>query len=217
MDSSMSTALVPIDRCFADGEQHALAGFLAGYRGPTRAAYALDLRQFAVWCTNHQRRLFEVHRVDIECFGRELEARGRARETARRYIEASFTHDDLETCAQLIADGYSFTDHTKSSVAESTEALLEAMQDDINAWSDKELAIDRMMETSDGTVITQFRLTETHSGTYKSVPATGARVTFSTCNILTFGDDGKIIAEEAYYDDLQTMLKLGAVRHTGGG
>jgi hypothetical protein len=86
-----------------------------------------------------------------------------------------------------------------------------------NAWSDKELAIDRMMETSDGTVITQFRLTETHSGTYKSVPATGARVTFSTCNILAFGDDGKIIAEEAYYDDLQTMLKLGAVRHTGGG
>ena len=41
-------------------------------------------------------------------------------ETARRYIEASFTHDDLETCAQLIAHGYSFTDHTKSSVAETT-------------------------------------------------------------------------------------------------
>jgi steroid delta-isomerase-like uncharacterized protein len=138
-------------------------------------------------------------------------------ETARRYLEASFRHDDLETCAQLIADGYSFTDHTKSCVAETTEALLEAMQDDINAWSDKELAIDRMMETSDGTVITQFRLTETHSGTYKSVPATGARITFSTCNILTFDDDGKIIAEEAYYDDLQAMLKLGAVRHTGGG
>ena len=58
-----------------------------------------------------------------------------------------------------------------------------------------------MMETTDGTVITQFRVTETHSGTYKSVPATGARITFSTCNILTFDGDGKIIAEEAYYDE----------------
>jgi integrase/recombinase XerD len=47
---------------------------------------ALDLRQFAVWCANHERRLFEVHRVDIECFGRELEARGRARSTMARRL-----------------------------------------------------------------------------------------------------------------------------------
>ena len=86
MDSSMSTALVPIDRCFADGEELALAGFLAGYRGSTREAYALDLRQFAGWCAIHERRLFEVHRVDIECFGRELEARGRARTTIARRL-----------------------------------------------------------------------------------------------------------------------------------
>jgi integrase/recombinase XerD len=86
MDSSSSTALVPIVRCFGDGEEVALAGFLAGYRGSTREAYALDLRQFAVWCANHERRLFEVHRVDIECFGRELEARGRARATIARRL-----------------------------------------------------------------------------------------------------------------------------------
>jgi integrase/recombinase XerD len=86
MDSSISTALVPIDRYFADGQELALAGFLAGYQGSTRDAYALDLRQFVVWCTNHARRLFEVHRVDIECFGRELEARGRARATIARRL-----------------------------------------------------------------------------------------------------------------------------------
>jgi integrase/recombinase XerD len=50
MDSSVSTALVPVDRCFAGDEEVALAGFLAGYRGSTREAYALDLRQFLVWC-----------------------------------------------------------------------------------------------------------------------------------------------------------------------
>jgi integrase/recombinase XerD len=86
MNANTSVALVPIDRCFADGEELALAGFLAGYRGSTREAYALDLRQFAVWCANHERRLFEVHRVDIECFGRDLEARGRARATIARRL-----------------------------------------------------------------------------------------------------------------------------------
>ena len=69
--------MVPTDWCFADSEEVALAGFLAGYQGSTREAYALDLRQFAVWYASHERRLFAVHRVDIECFGRELEARGR--------------------------------------------------------------------------------------------------------------------------------------------
>ena len=72
MNSNTSVALVRIDRCFADGEGLALAGFLAGYRGSTREAYSLDLRQFAVWCANNERGLFEVHRVDIECLGYEL-------------------------------------------------------------------------------------------------------------------------------------------------
>ena len=86
MDSSVSTALVPIYRCFATAEEVARAGFLAGYRGSTREAYALDLRQFVVWCANHERRLFDVHRLDIECFGRDLEARGRARATIARRL-----------------------------------------------------------------------------------------------------------------------------------
>jgi integrase/recombinase XerD len=86
MNSTTSVALVPVDRCVADGEAVVLAGFLAGYRGSTREAYALDLRQFGMWCADHDRRLFEVHRVDIECFGRELEARGRSRATIARRL-----------------------------------------------------------------------------------------------------------------------------------
>src|ERR1044072_5866477 len=42
-----STALVMIQPVFTDAERLALAGFLAGYRGLTREAYALDLRQFS--------------------------------------------------------------------------------------------------------------------------------------------------------------------------
>jgi len=45
-----STALVMIQPAFTDAERRALAGFLAGYRGQAREAYALDLRQFTTWC-----------------------------------------------------------------------------------------------------------------------------------------------------------------------
>ncbi len=66
---------------FSNTERLALAGFLAGYTGLTREAYALDLRQFASWCQLNHVQLFGVRRADIECFSRDLEAKGRARAT----------------------------------------------------------------------------------------------------------------------------------------
>ena len=65
-------------------EQTTLLGFLAGYRGFTREAYGLDLRQFTTWCWQNDKRLFNIHRIDIECFARDLEDRGKARATVGR-------------------------------------------------------------------------------------------------------------------------------------
>src|SRR6185437_7663319 len=48
--------------------------------------YALDLRQFASWCQQHHVGLFQVRRADIECFARDMEARGRARATITRRL-----------------------------------------------------------------------------------------------------------------------------------
>jgi hypothetical protein len=61
-----STALVTVQPAFTDPERLALAGYLAGYRGLTRDAYALDLRQFASWCRIRSLPLFAVRRADIE-------------------------------------------------------------------------------------------------------------------------------------------------------
>jgi hypothetical protein len=81
-----SAADATIQPAFTDAERVALAGFLAGYRGLTREAYALDLRQFASWCRTRPVALFAVHRADIEGFARDLEAMGRARATVTRRL-----------------------------------------------------------------------------------------------------------------------------------
>ncbi len=81
MTTTPTTDVAVFDPVFSDVEQYALAAFLAGYRGLTRDAYALDLPQFIAWCQEHQVRLF-----DIECFARDLEARGRARATVARRL-----------------------------------------------------------------------------------------------------------------------------------
>ena len=89
---------MPYDRCrpihrarhdppaFTDPERLALAGFLAGYRGLTREAYALDLRQFTTWCRGRSLPLFAVRRADIESVARELEVRGGARATVTKRL-----------------------------------------------------------------------------------------------------------------------------------
>jgi site-specific recombinase XerD len=84
--TATTTALVPLQPAFSDAERLALAGFLAGYRGLTREAYALDLRQFTAWCRARSVPLFAVRRADIEDFARDLEAKGRARATVTRRL-----------------------------------------------------------------------------------------------------------------------------------
>ena len=81
-----STDVAVVDPTLSDAERYALAAFLAGYRGLTRDAYALDLRQFMAWCEERALRLFAVRRADIECFARDLEALGRARATVARRL-----------------------------------------------------------------------------------------------------------------------------------
>ena len=73
---------------FTDAERVALAGFLAGYRGLTREACSLDLRQFASWCRTRSVALFAIRRVDIEGFARDLEAKGQARARVTRRLSA---------------------------------------------------------------------------------------------------------------------------------
>jgi integrase/recombinase XerD len=84
--TSTSTVIATNRPVFSDSGRLALAGFLAGYCGLSREAYALDLRQFTGWCRNRSISLFAVRRADIETFARELEARGRARVTVTRRL-----------------------------------------------------------------------------------------------------------------------------------
>jgi integrase/recombinase XerD len=84
--SSPSTVIAVAEPVFTNAERLALAGFLAGYTGLTREAYALDLRQYTTWCQQHHLHLFWARRADIECFARDLEAKGRARATVTRRL-----------------------------------------------------------------------------------------------------------------------------------
>ena len=93
-----SAALATIQPVFTHAGRVAVAGFLAGYRGLTREACVLDLRQFTSWCRTRSVVLFAVRRAGIETFARDLEARGRARATVTRRVStiAGFRNDAVQ-------------------------------------------------------------------------------------------------------------------------
>ena len=64
MTTTTSAALIPVAPVFTNTERLALAGFLAGYSGLTREAYALGLRQYASWCHLCRRR-HKWHYADL--------------------------------------------------------------------------------------------------------------------------------------------------------
>jgi hypothetical protein len=84
--STTTTTLARREEVFTSSEESALVGFLAGYSGMTREAYALDLRQYVQWSTDRSISLFGARRSDIELFGRHLEHQGRARATIARRL-----------------------------------------------------------------------------------------------------------------------------------
>jgi hypothetical protein len=63
--TTSSASPVPVQPVFTDADRLALAGFLAGYRGLTREANTLDLRQFTAWCRVRSLPLFSARRADI--------------------------------------------------------------------------------------------------------------------------------------------------------
>ena len=84
--SPSAEVAILVEPLFTDSERSALARFLASYSGQTLDAYTLDLRQYTSWCRLHGLHLFQARRADIECYGRDLEARGRARATVARRL-----------------------------------------------------------------------------------------------------------------------------------
>jgi hypothetical protein len=63
--TSSTTAVAVRPVLFTREEELALVGFLAGYSGLPRDAYALDLRQYVAWCNERDITMFGARRADI--------------------------------------------------------------------------------------------------------------------------------------------------------
>ncbi|MDY0830653.1 tyrosine-type recombinase/integrase [Microbacterium sp. BG28] len=81
----------------------AVDGFLARYRGATRALYAGDLRIYQAWCDSHGLDVLEVRRPDLERFREHLEDdRHNAPRSVRRRLQTIRSFYRLAVADELI-------------------------------------------------------------------------------------------------------------------
>ncbi len=82
----MSAAVAIPEPALFDEARLAIAGFLSRYSGPTRTAYATDLRQYFSWCLAQGLDVFAARRGHLELWARSMEERGLARATVGRRL-----------------------------------------------------------------------------------------------------------------------------------
>ena len=62
---------------------------------------------------------------------------------------------------------------------------------------------------ADEGVALEVRISGTHLGSWRGLPATGRRVAFPLCGLYTFDEEGKIAGERIYYDRGSVLHQVG--------
>lgn len=132
------------------------------------------------------------------------------REVAVSFLDAVY-RGDYEVCAPLVGESIEWINRATGVHARTPEELTLEMQEDAG-WSDRTLRVERVMETTDGTVIVQGTVDATHIGPWHSIPGTGKRATFTVCVLLKFDSQGRIVSVDRYADHLSAMISIGAVQ-----
>ena len=80
----------------------------------------------------------------------------------------------------------------------------------VTAFPDLTFEVRHQYAPSDSVSVLEFTARGTHQAPLEDIPATGKQVEIVVCNVIEL-DDGKILREREYYDNLAIMRQLGVV------
>jgi steroid delta-isomerase-like uncharacterized protein len=130
-------------------------------------------------------------------------------DATRRFWEEAFNGRDLSVLDELIAEDYvnhAALPETPPGPA-GQAAVLERLW---AALPDARFAVAHLALAGD-VVICVGTMSGTHAGELLGVPATGRRVKWRMCHLMTFGADGRATEHSAIRDDLGLLRQMGAL------
>lgn len=140
--------------------------------------------------------------------------------TSRNVRCALATYDawnrrDFDAEVALYGEDCIWTDHARGLVFKGRDQIrAEYLEGWSKGFSDGHIADLKVCDGGD-TVVVQFIGRGTHDGPLGPLPATGREVTLPYVEVLHFDSDGRIVAGEAYYDQVTLLSQLGVMDAPG--
>lgn len=119
-----------------------------------------------------------------------------------------FCRKELAEAASYFAEDATLRNNVSPDVKRGRQAIYEHLVRWYSSFSDAAAHSMEFIDAGD-TVIGMFHGEGTHTGPLGDFPATGKRYSIRYCEIYRFDAEGKIIANEAFYDSLSLLRQLG--------
>ena len=130
--------------------------------------------------------------------------------TFRRYVEEVWQDERLDVVDDVFAESYLSHQSDGSVLERGPEDVKKFVKEYRSAFSDIEDVAEDMIGEDDK-VVPRWTLRATHTGDFRSIPATGNRVHIAGIGIFRFSDDGKVVESWDSLDQLGMMRQLGAI------
>lgn len=127
--------------------------------------------------------------------------------TALAALDA-FNRGDLDASVASYAETGIFVDAARGLTMKTRQEVRDWQAEWIAAFSDAKVTEIETYDAGD-TVVVELVGRGTNDGPLGPFPATGRRASVPMCSILHFDAQGRIVAEEDYYDQLSLLVQLG--------
>lgn len=91
---------------------------------------------------------------------------------------------------------------------EGREAVRGYYENFLVSLPDLHIDITHRLAAEDGVAL-EVRISGTHLGSWRGLPATGQRVMFPLCGLYTFDEEGRLAGERIYYDRASVLRQVG--------
>jgi steroid delta-isomerase-like uncharacterized protein len=143
----------------------------------------------------------------FSCNNDYLNTEKRHQESINTFIDSCWNKKDLSLVSRIFADDFSRIVNSVHIASSSIE--LEANMDVyFTGFPDLNIKINNLIIKSDQAFLS-WTFTGTNTGTFGEVSATGKKVKVNGFTRIIFNEDGKILHEDVYFNDLDFLQQLG--------
>ena len=117
---------------------------------------------------------------------------------------------DVDAVLATYAPNFVVTDHASGESFKDLGEVRTWIDGFLTSSTDARITLDQVIDNGD-TIVARIHFAGTNDGVFGPFPATGKQFWMDACEVFEFDPDGMVIKEDAYYDQLNTLMQLGHI------